>query len=407
MIKMATWNSIKLKMILSGTPATESPFQLFSQFEILKPGFFGFRDFLTFKHHFGSYDWEPAPVQVPLIRHGRIQKFKNGHVILTDKLDNAGNPIIAIDKKTGKPKMRPVKNLNHSTGAQYEAIKRDDEDRPLYRNLDELHSKMQPHVMRVLRSDVSDAPEKIYQKRYYSMSAEQLRVYNDLLEEFRAELKDGYVVEAAHVLTRWLRLQQVLSNRLPSREEGMMCRECDGEGCLVCDNVGIVLVKVPEQIVDVEHDPRLEALQVELQNRPAKTIVWCRFQHEVTSVIELVNRMGGSPVRFDGLVDEAQRKINLQEFRRGRADFLVGNAAAGGRGLPMEVADLAVFYSNYFSLRTRLQVEDRTEAIFKKTATGVVDIIAEGTIDEKIVWALRSKLEVANAITRDKLREWL
>jgi hypothetical protein len=83
----------------------------------------------------------------------------------------------------------------------------------------------------------------------------------------------------------------------------------------------------------------------------------------------MIKDRGGRPVRFDGLVPEADRRENLQEFRRGNADFLIGNAAAGGRGLPMDVADLAVFYSNYFSGRTREQVEARTEALFKKTST--------------------------------------
>jgi SNF2 family DNA or RNA helicase len=117
--------------------------------------------------------------------------------------------------------------------------------------------------------------------------------------------------------------------------------------------------------------------------------------------------MGGEPVRFDGLVPEEERRDNLQEFRRGRADFLIGNAAAGGRGLPMDVADLAVFYSNYFSGRMREQVEARTEALFKKTPTNVVDIVCEGTIDEKIVAVLRSKKSLSAVIMRDNLGEWL
>lgn len=406
-IKMATWGVIKLKMLLGGTPATESPFQLYSQFEILKPDFFGFKTFQTFKHHFGVYDWEPAPVQVPLVTHGRVQRFKNGRVILTNKLDGAGNPVIAIDKRTGQPKMRPVKGLNHSTSAQFEMVKRDEDGTPLYRNIDELHAKMDPHVVRVLRRDVSDAPEPVHSKHFYEMSDEQYRVYSDLLEEFRAELRTGYIVEAAHVLTRWLRLQQVLSNRLPPREEGLICGACNGAGCAECDEVGIIPTILPAEVVDTEADPRLDALCFVIREPPPKFIVWCRFQHEVTAVMETVESLGHSPVRFDGLVPEAERRENLQEFRGGRADALIGNAAAGGRGLPMDVADLAVFYSNYFSGRTREQVEARTEALFKKTPTSIVDIICEGTIDERIVAVLRSKRSLAAVIMRDNLGEWL
>ncbi len=73
----------------------------------------------------------------------------------------------------------------------------------------------------------------------------------------------------------------------------------------------------------------------------------------------------------------------------------------------MDVADLAVFYSNYFSGRTREQVEARTEALFKRTPTSVVDIIAEDSIDEKIVKVLRAKKSLSAVIMRDNLREWL
>jgi hypothetical protein len=406
-VKMATWQVIKLKMLLGGTPATESPFQLFSQMNILKPDFFGFKTFQTFKHHFGVYDWEPAPVQVPLITHGRIQRFKNGRVILTDKLDDVGNPVIAIDKRTGKPKMRPVRGLNHTTNSQFEAIKRDETGTPLYRNLDELHEKMAHCTVRVLRRDVSDAPEPVHSKHFYEMSKEQYRVYSELLEEFRTELRSGYIVEAAHVLTRWLRLQQVLSNLLPPREEGLICGDCDGGGCAACDDVGIIPTIMPAEVVDMEADPRLDALRFIIRESPDKTIVWCRFQHEVTAVIAAVAELGHTPVRFDGQVPEADRRENLQEFRRGRADFLIGNAAAGGRGLPMDVADLAVFYSNYFSGRTREQVEARTEALFKQTPTSIVDIICEDTIDEKIVAVLRAKKSLSHVIMRDNLGSWL
>ena len=411
-LKISTWRSIKLRMLLGGTPATESPFQLYSQMNILQPNFFGFKTFQIFKHHFGEYEWEPAVELEPLKIGGTIQRYKNGHVKMVDKVRKGpgGEDITfpLIDRRTGQPKLRVKKSINYATSNQFEAILRDDNENPRYRNLDELHAKMAPHTMRVLRSDVSPAPKPIHSKHFYQMSREQFRVYNGLLEEFRAELKSGFIVEAAHVLTRWLRLQQVLSNRLPPRDEGVVCESCDGAGCQECDEVGIVVMTLPEEIVDLDEDSRLEALRFVIRDPPVKTIVWARFQHEVTMIIDLVKSMGGNPVRFDGLVPERERLENLHDvFRCGSADFLIGNAAAGGRGLPMDVADLAVFYSNYFSGRMREQVEARTEALFKKTSTHVVDIICEDTIDEKIVKVLRAKKSLSAVIMRDNLREWL
>ena len=407
-IAMSTWKVIKVKMLLGGTPATESPFQLWSQFEILQKNFFGYRTHQLFRHHFGEYEWEPAPVKVPLKIHGVVQRFKNGRVKLVDKVDpRTGEPVIAVDRRTGQPKMRPAKRLNHNTGAQFEAILRDDEGNPRYRNLDELYAKMAPHVMWVSRKDVSSAPEPIHSKYFYEMSAEQLRVYSELQEEFRAELRSGFVLEVPHALTRLLRYQQVLSNRMPPRTEGVICGDCDGNGCEACDGVGIVVEQIPGEVIDPDHDPRIDALRFVMRDPPPKFLVWCRFQHEVTLAFDTLQLMGHSPVRYDGLVNKEQRGENLREFRHGKADCMVGNSAVGGRGLPMDVADLAVFYSNYFSGRVREQVEARTEALFKQTATHVVDIVCEDSVDERLVKVLAAKKSVSEVMRKGSFEEWL
>jgi len=82
-------------------------------------------------------------------------------------------------------------------------------------------------------------------------------------------------------------------------------------------------------------------------------------------------------------------------------------AGAGGVGLPLHAADVMVYHSNTFSLYHRLQSEDRAENMLKKTGTLIIDIEAKGTVDSKIIDALRSKKDVADLITGDESGKWL
>ena len=67
----------------------------------------------------------------------------------------------------------------------------------------------------------------------------------------------------------------------------------------------------------------------------------------------------------------------------------------------MTAADYAIYYSNSFDLETRLQSEDRCHRIGTKNNVTYIDIEAKGTIDSKIITALRDKMNLADAITKD------
>ena len=87
--------------------------------------------------------------------------------------------------------------------------------------------------------------------------------------------------------------------------------------------------------------------------------------------------------------------------------FFVGNPAVAGTGLTLHAASTVIFYSNSFSLEQRLQAEDRAHRIGQTRNVTYVDLVAQGTVDAKIVRALRNKQDIARQITGDEVREWL
>jgi hypothetical protein len=66
-----------------------------------------------------------------------------------------------------------------------------------------------------------------------------------------------------------------------------------------------------------------------------------------------------------------------------------------------------VYFSNYFGLRHRLQSEDRGEAPGKKEGTDIVDLVAEGTIDDDLITAMRAKKSMSDLIMGDTQRAWI
>ena len=85
----------------------------------------------------------------------------------------------------------------------------------------------------------------------------------------------------------------------------------------------------------------------------------------------------------------------------------MGNPQTGGYGITLTAANTVIYYSNGYDLEKRLQSEDRAHRIGQKKSVTYIDLIAEKTIDEKIVKALRKKIDIASQIMGEELKEWI
>lgn len=249
-----------------------------------------------------------------------------------------------------------------------------------YKNLDQLNEALQKISSRVLKEDVLDLPPKLYSKRYFELSKEQQRLYEQLVEEFIAELDTGEVVTAPLVLTRMLRLQQVTCGYLPTDPEA----------------------KEFHLIGDV--NPRLELLKEIAEDTPHSAIIWARFVKDIDLIMDA---LGDRAVRFDGRVPEPEREVAKKAFQNKEYQFFVSNPAVGGEGLTLNAARTVIYYNNSFKLTERLQSEDRAHRIGQEHPVQYIDIMAQETVDEHIVKALRKKYNIAALVTGDRVREWL
>ena len=85
----------------------------------------------------------------------------------------------------------------------------------------------------------------------------------------------------------------------------------------------------------------------------------------------------------------------------------MGQPRTGGYGITLTAASTVVYYSNSYDLEIRLQSEDRAHRIGQTNKVTYVDLVAPETIDEKILQALREKINLAQQVLGEDARSWI
>jgi hypothetical protein len=137
-------------------------------------------------------------------------------------------------------------------------------------------------------------------------------------------------------------------------------------------------------------------------------IVWARFKQDIDLIMQLCSRIGRKAVQYDGRIKSKEKLANRLAFQARKADTFVANQAAASRAIPLFVAEEQVVVSNIYSFRTRRQMDERSEHGRKSIATGICDLVAINTVDDKVILpALRSGMDVSTFVLKDAARSWI
>ena len=250
-----------------------------------------------------------------------------------------------------------------------------------YRHLAELAEKLKPFSFRVLKDDCLDLPPKTFMKRMVKLTADQEKVYKQMKHLALAEM-EGKQMSTATVLTQLMRLHQITCGHFTAD---------DGT------------------IKDIKNN-RLDELLDVLEEVEGKAVIWAHYQHDVESIIERIRKEYGfdSAVDYYGLTPPSERQQNIDKFQNSdKCRFFVGTTQTGGYGITLKAASTMIYYSNGYDLEKRQQSEARIDRIGQKFPMTYIDIMAEDTVDERIVKALRKKVNIATKIMGEKLKAWI
>jgi SNF2 family DNA or RNA helicase len=310
----------KYKRIMTGSPITKNPLDLYTQCEFLDPWLLDFSSYYAFRN--------------------RYAEMKTMHV--------HGRSIQVIDK---------------------------------FQNLGELSDTVKEFSYRVLKEDCLDLPPKNFIKRHITLTPDQKKVYEQMKKAAIAVL-NGKVTTTMTVLTQLMRLHQITCGYVTAD---------DGTTQQVESN-------------------RLNELMSILEETEGKVIIWANYQLSVGEIIQKIIKVYGkdSYVHYYGLTPQEDRQDFIRKFQNDpKCRFIIGTPQTGGYGITLTQANTVIYYSNGYDLEKRLQSEDRAHRIGQKKTVTYIDLICEDTVDEKIVKALRNKINIASEVMGEELRDWI
>ena len=310
----------KYKRIMTGSPITKNPLDLYTQCEFLDPWLLDFASYYSFRN--------------------RYAEMKTMHV----------------------------------RGRSIQVVKE-------FRHLGELSDTVKEFSYRVLKEDCLDLPPKNFVKRHISLTSDQKKIYEQMKKHAIAMLNKK-VTTTVNVLTQLMRLHQITC------------------GYVTADD---------GTIQEVESN-RMNELMSILEETEGKVIIWANYQFSVSDIIQKLIKVYGpdSYVHYYGLTPQEDRQDFIRKFPNDpKCRFIVGTPQTGGYGITLTEANTVIYYSNGYDLEKRLQSEDRAHRIGQKKNVTYIDIIAEDTIDEKIVEALRSKIDIASQVMGEELKDWI
>ena len=250
-----------------------------------------------------------------------------------------------------------------------------------YQRLDELAESLKPFSYRVLKDDCLDLPPKTYMKRVIQLTPEQKKVYEEMKKTALATL-NGKTVTTMNVITQLMRLQQITCGHFKADD----------------DSVQNIKSNRITELMDV------------LEEMEGKAIIWAHWRHDIDTIVESIeDKYPGSVVTYygDTTTEDRQKAIKKIQDPESKVRFLVGTPQTGGYGITLTGASTMIYYSNGYDLEKRQQSEARIDRIGQKKPMTYIDILAEDTIDEKIVKSLRKKVNIATEIMGEELKEWI
>jgi SNF2 family DNA or RNA helicase len=421
------------RRIMSGTPINNSPFDAFSQFSFLDENILQTTSYYEFKTEYAEMmasesrliqkiaknkvPWRNVEIKklftsaidiVDIIyrqsRDGALSTAAN-NVLLSvqngdydsipeynEKLRGLFNPDTQSAAKTECLKM--MVEMDKIVVAHKEAVHRTSSSKRMpqivdtdkktgrkkYKNLDRLSRLIAPHSFRVLKTECLDLPEKIYKTAFFDLTKEQTEAYKKAEDECRIVF-EGQETPFSK-LTAVIKLAQITS--------------------------GYYIHPLATEPVRIAGgSPKLDLLASRVEsivNSGEKAIVWARYTTEIKDIVARLRADGHNVVEYYGDIKKTERIEAIEEFENGSADIFVGNQQAGGTGITLVAASYVIYFSNSFSLRDRLQSEDRAHRIGQKKNVTYINLIASGTIDEAIVGALMNKQDVADTIINKGLK---
>lgn len=261
-------------------------------------------------------------------------------------------------------------SVRFGTGRSFQKLKS-------YQYLEELKEKVNSFSTLVRKEDCLDLPPKVYKVLDVEMTKEQRTAYNQMRHLLLHEVENEdteYLITASNALHKLQRLKDIVLG---------YARGPDGK------------------IFRLDHN-RFEAVDTVVSEVSGKVILFADTIPALTALYEHMVKVHGHEavaLYYGATPDEERGKIEtLFMDPASSLRFFIGSLDMASKGLDFWVANTVIYYSNDFPLETRVQSEDRAHRAGQTKSVLYVDLISPNTVDEKIMNALKSKVNIATRV---------
>ncbi len=245
-----------------------------------------------------------------------------------------------------------------------------------YQHMDELVKKEHAISLRVTKAQCLDLPAETFVRRYVRLEPEARRLYAGIARSSRTQLESGGHITAATVLTRLLRLMQLTGGFIQEDEADR-----------------------PRPASTAKLDALADLLEDYVQEGGHKLVIFARFRAEIGAIRGLLAQRGIRYGVIDGTIPMEQRGAVVEDFQQNPDTLVfVAQIQTAGLGITLHAASAAVFYSLDFNYASYAQALARIHRIGQAHPVTYIHLLAEDTIDDRVLDALEHKEDLARTI---------
>jgi SWI/SNF-related matrix-associated actin-dependent regulator 1 of chromatin subfamily A len=251
--------------------------------------------------------------------------------------------------------------IRYCQGYQFNAGKRKVWNVQGASNLDELRERTSKQILRRLKEDVLDLPDKIITPIYLRLKSKE---YEDLMGEYF----NWYENKSEESLSLTVQFSKLMKVRKVIADEKI-------------NNT----IEIAENIIE----------------QGKKVIIFTNF----TETLQLLhNHFGKSSVYLDGSCSKVQRQFAVDQFQENdKINVFIGNLKAAGVGLTLTSAEVVIMNDLSFVPAEHAQAEDRAYRYGQKNNVLVYYPLFENTIEGAIYDILNRKKKIINTVMGDQI----
>ena len=239
----------------------------------------------------------------------------------------------------------------------------------------EFTERLHSIAFRATKAECLDLPDTTDIVQRVELEPAAMRTYRQLIKDSYAELA-GDTVTVTNVLTRLLRLSQLTGGFLGGDDSS-----------------------ATEQVSSAKLDALADIIESAEQDGK-KLVIIARFIPEIRAIGKLLTKKG---IRYSQITGEIKdRDAQVAAFQNDPdVTVFVGQIATAGLGITLTAASTMVFYSMDYSMSNYEQTRARIHRVGQRQPCTYIHLVAKGTVDEKVLQALRDKANLAKALVDD------